>query len=118
MINKFLRQAILVLVVVLAVPVGSNTYAPFYIIDGNSMLPAFHPGDMVLVHHYPLPKIDDWAGKVIVFFDQASGRIIIHRVVAIDGQYLKTKGDNNGAVDAFEPLGQDILGIVYAKIRL
>lgn len=114
--NKSLRHVILVLALILAVPVASNTYAPFYIVEGHSMFPAFHPDDIVLVHHYFPQHMNDWMGRVIVFFDLVSGNIIIHRVVAIDGQYLKTKGDNNMSADAFEPFAGDVLGIVYAHM--
>ncbi len=106
----------LTLLCFLLVPATSNTYAPFYIIDGNSMQPAYAPGNIAFAHRY-LPKDPDkLIGRVIVFLNKESGKIIVHRVIAVDGEYLKTKGDNNTSADTYAPAVNDILGIVYTKI--
>ena len=54
------------------------------------MDPVFYAGDMVCVTK-GVDKIE--VGDVVVFNSPRGGEPIIHRVVAIDGEILTTKGD-------------------------
>lgn len=67
----------------------------------GSMAPALHPGDLVLVRDTPIAQVR--VGDVIGV-REPDGRVIVHRVVRIDGAggFLRvhTKGDAN-------PTGED-----------
>lgn len=98
-----------VLLVVISVAVGFGTYygcagysggglpMPFgvgvAVVESGSMEPSMKVGDMLIVK-----KRDEIAvGDVIVY---RSGRmLVVHRVIAIDGDTLTTKGDANNAAD-------------------
>lgn len=83
-------------------------------VASNSMYPVISRGDAVLYKKTKDIKIND----VITF--KMSGRVITHRVVSIkkvNGHLsIKTKGDNNNAVDSFFVKESDVLGVVVASI--
>jgi signal peptidase I len=110
------RGCFIILTAVLAIPVAANAYMPFFIVESESMLPSYKIGSVVLVHNYQPKQMDPWVGRVIVFFNHASRKIIVHRVIGIDGGYLVTKGDNNPTADTYSPTVNDVLGVVYANI--
>ncbi len=102
--------------VLLLIPVGLNAYIPFYFIEGNSMLPTYHPRNIVLIHNWPAKNPQALLGQVIVFFNPEKRKIIVHRVVGINGNAFITKGDHNAKQDTFEPTSEQMLGVVWLKI--
>ncbi|AEM39798.1 peptidase S26B, signal peptidase [Pyrolobus fumarii 1A] len=70
------------------------------VVEGASMEPLFHSGDLVLVQH--VPPQDIHVGDIIVY-QGCGGKLIIHRVYLIcnnGGTYCYvTWGDNNPAPD-------------------
>ncbi|MHB8585138.1 MAG: signal peptidase I [Thermoplasmatota archaeon] len=101
----------------------TSTY-PIAIVNGNSMYPTLHNGDMVVFRappaHGAVPN-----GTIIVFVQSQSGvgmldsllkPVLVHRVVAIghepDGTIdYTTKGDNNRDKDPFVTDAPQLLGI-------
>lgn len=54
-------------------------------------------------------------GDVVVFVSPAQSYLIAHRIVKIDAQEIRTKGDNNPAVDPWILTADKIIGrVVYA----
>ena len=108
------------------------TYNPFctlLTVTSDSMDPVFYAGDMVCVTK-GVDKIE--VGDVVVFNSPRGGEPIIHRVVAIDGEILTTKGDAcenpdiwfEGSVTKSDVSGKYVnnvkipkLGYVFAGIR-
>jgi signal peptidase I len=116
--------AVVALIIVLAsLPLfaGTSTY-PLTVVNGNSMVPALHNGDLV---YYTAPRGPVKNGTIIVFIQGETGvnsldsflkPIVIHRVVGFgyepDGSlYYETKGDNNAADDPFTTPASSILGV-------
>jgi len=68
-------------------------------VDGHSMLPTLEGGDLVVIQNVPINDIH--VGDIIVYSGLCSslGVSVIHRVVAITGSGLITKGDNNPGTD-------------------
>ena len=67
-----------------------------FVYTGGSMLPTFQPGQLL----YVSPAANDLApGDVVVYYDQATGGHVVHRVVAAAEGGLVTRGDNNPACD-------------------
>lgn len=69
-------------------------------VSGRSMKPLLRDGSRVRVA--PLspsssetPRLGD-----IVLFELASGRLVAHRVIEIQGQIVRTKGDSSGEAEA------------------
>ena len=70
---------------------------PFYVVSSESMVPNLQVGDMVLIRNGQGFSFDDLQiDDIIVFYsDDGGGRIIIHRIVEISDDIIKTKGDAN-----------------------
>lgn len=87
---------------------GSTTYV---IVAGDSMLPVYQPGDLIVAQ----PAGISGPGSVIVYRipagEQGAGRLIIHRIVADDsGTGYRTRGDHNSYTDPWRPTSADIVG--------
>ena len=112
------RRAIDVAALVLTVlaawslwPASLGGSSRFIVVEGQSMEPTFHLGDLVLLHVGTAPQI----GNVIVFRiprgEPAAGLLIIHRIIGRrdDGTFV-TQGDNRRTPDPFHIHRSDILG--------
>lgn len=61
------------------------------LVDGQSMRPAFNPGDLVVgVRPTSLRR-----GDVVLFHERSQERYVIHRIVEVRGRDMITRGDNN-----------------------
>ncbi|MHB8584877.1 MAG: signal peptidase I [Thermoplasmatota archaeon] len=115
-------------VLLLAAPLLAGTSAyPIAIVQGTSMYPNLHNGDIVFFEgSTQTPRV----GQVIVFVQGQTGYgpvdsllkpVLIHRVVAVghepDGSPdFTTKGDNNQANDPFITASQNVLGVEAVDI--
>jgi signal peptidase len=81
------------------------------VVEGHSMEPTYHFGDLVVARSNPHPKV----GEIVVYRipkgDPAAGMLIIHRVKSIrpDGTF-ETQGDNRTTPDQFRITAADIAG--------
>lgn len=75
------------------------------LVRGSSMLPTYHTGDLVVA--YRASRLEP--GQVIAF-REPEGNVVIHRLVAVDGERLVTKGDNLGVTDRWPTTTGDVLG--------
>jgi len=87
--------------------------AGFAIVEGRSMEPLFHTGDMVAL--VPVDEGGVAPGDIVVY--EKGGRFIIHRVIYVyvseGGEVcLVTKGDNNPVPDAGFP---SVCGVVMVE---
>jgi hypothetical protein len=64
---------------------------------GNSMYPTFKSRD--IIHYVPYEGRKIRRGDVIVFSFPGKDTKIIHRVVSVDGNGIRTRGDNNSTAD-------------------
>ncbi len=85
----------------------------FAIVTSGSMEPSFKKGDLVFMQNILVkPKVGD-----IIIFPDPQGLIagsrpvtVTHRVVELSGDTLRTKGDNNPALDSWRVNKKNILG--------
>ena len=63
----------------------------------GSMSPAITPGDLLVVNQLTEDQTPA-VGDVVVYQDPALG-LVVHRVVALDGELVTTRGDANNAAD-------------------
>lgn len=82
--------------------------------SGTSMSPMFRSGDWLWVQPYESRKIS--VGDVIVFRPTGESRITTHRVVAVNNNGVKTRGDNSRMEDPYSLQLHEIIGYV-ATIR-
>jgi signal peptidase I len=120
-IVAFTVLALIIMLASLPLFAGTSTY-PLAVVNGDSMVPALHNGDLV---YYTAPHGPIKNGTIIVFIQGETGinsldsllkPIIIHRVVGFgyepDGSlYYETKGDNNAGDDPFVTPASSVLGV-------
>lgn len=63
-------------------------------VESNSMQPSFGRGDLLVVGEAAEPAM----GDVVVYQDPTIG-LVVHRVVALDGDLVTTQGDANNTAD-------------------
>ena len=121
-----LGVSLFVLAVALPFAARTSTY-PLAVVDGNSMYPNLHYGDLVL---FAAPTGPISNGTIIVFVQQRSGipafdsvlqQVVIHRVIGIGLEPngvtdYKTKGDNNLEADPFVTDAPNVLGVPVVVI--
>jgi signal peptidase I len=90
----------------------SNT--PVVAVFSQSMVPTFYKGDMIVVQG----GNDISVGDIIVFEAPSRMYPIIHRVVEINSDGIKTKGDNNQYGDPWTISKSDIYGKAILKFPL
>lgn len=84
--------------------------------NGPSMNPTLWPGDgMVVVPYAEGESVR--VGDVVVFFDPEKDRNIVHRVISVKEQGIRTRGDNNDQVDSIILQPEDISGKVVSVFR-
>lgn len=80
--------------IVLAPPqLGGRTVAA--VVYGTSMEPKLRGGDLVFLRRGGPAR----AGDVVGYQSPALGRLVVHRVLRVEGESLVLKGDNNDFVD-------------------
>lgn len=86
-------------------PVNFGGQATYVIINGNSMEPGLHKGDLVILRQSDTFEI----GDVVTYHNPDVG-IVIHRIVDRQGANYIFKGDNNEWVDSYQPTRSDLIG--------
>jgi signal peptidase I len=89
----------------------------YVMVQGVSMLPTYHTGDLVLVR----PSLDYGVGDIVAYRvpagDVGAGLTVIHRIVGGSAtRGFVTKGDHNDAVDDWRPRSSDIEGIPWLVV--
>lgn len=80
------------------------------VLHGTSMLPTHREGDLLLVRRASSYE----RGDVVAF--RASGGVVVHRVVTVDGGVLTTRGDNRDGPDPWRPTADRVLGRVWVAL--
>jgi signal peptidase I len=82
---------------------GTHEYA---VVDGISMNPKLHAGDLVVMRQSSNYQV----GDVVGYHNAQLGRLVLHRIVGqVDGRYV-FKGDNNSFLDAYHPTQAELVG--------
>ncbi len=81
------------------------------LVRGVSMEPTYHAGDLVLCFRRGAP-----APGEIVAFRVPTGQLVIHRVVSLDGDRVRTRGDNVAHEDPWPTTTADVAG--RARLRI
>jgi signal peptidase I len=81
-------------------------------VAGTSMLPGLRPGDILMARPLQVPGVRE--GDIVLFRSRLG--LCAHRVIAIRGGALVTRGDAAPADDGLLPLS-DILGVVETVRR-
>lgn len=96
---------------VLAPPrLGGST--AFVVVDGSSMLPSLRGSDLVALRPASSPE----AGDVVGYRSALLGRVVLHRITAVESGRYVLKGDNNSFIDPDRPGRTEIVGQVWFHV--
>ncbi|HEY4097883.1 MAG TPA: signal peptidase I [Baekduia sp.] len=88
---------------------GRTTYVSTH---GISMEPRFHTGDLALVR----PAADYRVGDVVAYRSTVLHSVVLHRIIARDGDRYVFKGDNNDFIDPVHPAGAELIGRLWVRV--
>ena len=80
------------------------------------MYPEIPEGSIIIVRNRNYESLEQFKGKIIVFYEPIQERVLVHRVIDIQEEYLVTKGDHNTFIDSFRLQKKNVLGEVIFKI--
>jgi len=110
---RLLALLVMAVLYFLFAPIQIGGPASYVMINGISMEPHFHYGDLVIVHvadHYQV-------GDVVTYKDGSlANRYVIHRIKRVDGDHFVLQGDNNGWEDSYHPTQSEIVGKLWMYI--
>ncbi len=109
--------AALLLVVTIAAwvifaPVQIGGQAGYVIVNGQSMEPNFHYGDLVIVHQ----AASYTTGDSVVYHSAELKSFVFHRIVGMNLDHFILKGDNNGWIDSYQPAQDELIGKLWIYI--
>lgn len=84
----------------------------FSLVVSQSMMPTLMESDMVLVESMTTGSVE--VGDILVFTPPGQETQVVHRAVSVEGERIKTKGDNIGAVDDWVLTSKNIDGKVVS----
>jgi len=98
-------------------PTSLGGPATYVVIRGDSMLPDFHSGDLVVLQAGAEYGPGDVVGYRVPEGEVGAGHVVVHRVVAGDGVGGYTiEGDNNPAPDPWQPRTGDMAGKLWLLV--
>jgi signal peptidase I len=115
------RLLLATLLLALAGTIGAGAWARHegyqaYVVHTGSMSPGLPPGDLLIDKRATAPYHD---GQVVTFkVPQGPGSdpVVTHRIYALHGEQLRTKGDANTTPDEHRVPTRDVVGEVMFKI--
>jgi signal peptidase I len=88
---------------------GSTTYV---VTDGISMEPHFHGGDLAAVRRQSSYHV----GEIVAYNSNVFHTIVLHRIIALDGDRYVFKGDNNNFTDFEHPAKSQLIGALWLHV--
>jgi signal peptidase I len=88
---------------------GSSRYV---VTSGISMEPRFHTGDLAIVR----PVSDYRVGEIVAYWSNTLHAVVLHRIIARDGNTYEFKGDNNHFIDPDHPTRSELLGKLWLHV--
>jgi signal peptidase len=107
-------SVLLVVIVLGAVALFVRGDDQLFAVRTGSMMPAYQPGDLVVDR----PASSGYRVGDVITFRSTSGpdEFITHRVVAVDGKTIHTKGDANSTPDPGTTTESDVVGKVVRHV--
>ncbi len=88
---------------------GATTYVTTH---GISMEPGFSTGDLAVLR----PAGSYEIGDVVAYHSAALGTVVMHRIVAVDGDRFVLQGDNNDWLDEDRPTSDEVMGKLFRQV--
>ncbi len=106
-----LAAAVLIGLWIAFAPTRFGGSASYILINGNSMEPGFHRGDLVI-----LRTAEDYRIGDVATYRHPDIGYVIHRIIARDGARFVLKGDNNDWLDSYRPLREEFIGKLWLHL--
>jgi signal peptidase I len=90
---------------VLLAPVQIGGWTSYVIVNGNSMEPLYHKGDLVVLRETQAYQV----GDVVTYRNPDVGPVI-HRIIGRNGDRWIIRGDHNTWIDSYQPQDKEIIG--------
>ena len=91
-----------------------NSATPVVAVFSESMIPVLQKGDMLFVYN----DGDYEVGDIVVYYTTHKPYPIIHRIIEINGDKIRTKGDANSIADPWETPTTSVYGKTSLKLPL
>lgn len=88
---------------------GGTTYL---VTHGQSMEPGFSTGDLAVLR----PAGSYEVGDVVGYRSESLDTVVMHRIVAVDGDRFVFQGDNNDWLDQDRPTEDQLLGKLFRQV--
>lgn len=113
--NPLLRSALaagaLLALWLLLAPIQIGGRSAFIIVNGNSMEPGYHRGDLVIIRAAARYAV----GEIVTYRHPEIGPVI-HRIIGRDGERWVFRGDNNDFIDPYHPRDSELIGRAWLHI--
>jgi signal peptidase I len=98
-------------------PTSLGGPATYVVIRGDSMLPVFHSGDLVVLRNAEGLTAGDVVGYRVPDGEVGAGYLVVHRIASGDAKAGYTMlGDNNPAPDPWQPRAADVAGKAWVLL--
>jgi signal peptidase len=94
-------------------PASMGGSATWIIVRGDSMLPTYQTGDLIVFSAAPSYGVGDVVAYRVPAGQIGAGRVVMHRIVGGDEHGFLLQGDNNPAPDPWQPAAGDVVGAVW-----
>jgi len=84
----------------------------YVVTDGVSMLPHYHAGDLVILRK----EASYHVGEVAAYHNTQLDRVVMHRIIARQGDRFVFKGDSNNFADTNHPTAAQIVGAEWIHL--
>lgn len=106
----FLVLALTAWIVFAPMQVGGQS--AYVVIDGNSMEPRFHWGDLVIIHQAPGYQV----GDMVAYKNAQLQRFVFHRIIGTNGNHFILRGDHNTWDDSYQPVQSEVVGVFWSSL--
>lgn len=90
--------------------------AAFILVRGDSMLPTFNNGDLLLVYPQASYSVGDIVAYRLPASEVGAGHLVVHRISATSPDGFELQGDNNPVADPWTARPADVAGRVFLRI--
>src|SRR5215216_99036 len=111
LINLVLLIALIAIWIAFA-PTLIGGRASYVVVNGNSMEPGFHRGDLVIVQTASTYNV----GDIVTYRNGELKAFVIHRIIAIEQDHYVFKGDNNSWIDTYRPTYDELVGKLWIHL--
>ncbi len=93
-------------------PLQVGGAAAYVVVNGDSMEPGFHSGDLAIVKPVSDYKVED----IVTYNEPDIKERVIHRIIKVEGNHFVLKGDNNDWIDHYHPIQEEIVGKLWIHV--